>query len=103
MAPGREILPADLPGLAVTSVTGVPADATDWRTGLGEACSRALAMGEAGAYARLKREFEQTLLGSALAHTNGHRQRAAEILGLGRNTVTRKLGSSRRRQTRTRL
>ena len=101
MAPGREILPADLPALGAAAAA--PSLDANWRAGLGEACRQALAMGEANAYARLKREFEQTLLGSALAHTNGHRQRAAEILGLGRNTVTRKLGSSRRRQTRTRL
>ena len=100
MARGREILPADLPWLGAG---GAEAPAPqDWRGGLEQTCRSALAAGEPGAYARLKREFEQTLLGAALAHTQGHRQRAAEILGLGRNTVTRKLGSSRRRSPRTR-
>jgi len=37
------------------------------------------------------------LLETALDHTEGHRQQAAEKLGLGRNTVTRKLGVRRKR------
>ena len=37
-------------------------------------------------------------LEAALAHCNGHRGDAATALGLGRNTVTRKLGSSRKRR-----
>jgi len=98
MAPGREILASDLPGLGADAA---PAGAaSDWRAALGDACASALVAGESQAYARLKREFDQILLGAALAHTGGHRQRAAEVLGLGRNTVTRKLGSSRRRLTR---
>ncbi|MEO5596549.1 MAG: helix-turn-helix domain-containing protein [Lysobacteraceae bacterium] len=36
------------------------------------------------------------MLDSALVHTKGHRQRAAEVLGVGRNTLTRKLGSKRK-------
>jgi two-component system nitrogen regulation response regulator GlnG len=35
---------------------------------------------------------------AALAHTGGHRQHAAERLGLGRNTLTRKLGATRTRK-----
>lgn len=36
-------------------------------------------------------EFERTLIRVALAHTHGHRQDAAKLLGWGRNTLTRKL------------
>jgi len=36
-------------------------------------------------------EFERTLIRVALAHTGGHRQDAAKLLGWGRNTLTRKL------------
>jgi two-component system nitrogen regulation response regulator GlnG len=36
-------------------------------------------------------EFERTLIRVALAHTDGHRQDAAKLLGWGRNTLTRKL------------
>jgi len=36
-------------------------------------------------------EFERTLIRTALAHANGHRQEAAQLLGIGRNTLTRKI------------
>lgn len=36
-------------------------------------------------------QFERTLLLSALAYTQGHKQDAARLLGWGRNTLTRKL------------
>jgi len=36
-------------------------------------------------------EFEKTLIGIALSHTNGHRQEAARLLGWGRNTLARKM------------
>jgi two-component system nitrogen regulation response regulator GlnG len=47
-------------------------------------------------HADAKSRFDKALLDAALEHTGGHRQQAAAILGLGRNTITRKLGSSRK-------
>ena len=41
--------------------------------------------------------LERVLIDAALAAHGGHRQNAARALGVGRNTMTRKLGSSRRR------
>ena len=38
-----------------------------------------------------QQQFEQILLTTVLKHAQGHRQKTAEILGWGRNTVTRKL------------
>lgn len=40
---------------------------------------------------RLVREFETTLLRTALRHTRGRRIEAAQRLGIGRNTITRKI------------
>lgn len=37
------------------------------------------------------REFEATVLGVALKHTRGRRIEAAQLLGIGRNTMTRKI------------
>ena len=42
-------------------------------------------------YPQALERFEQVMLNAALAVTGGHRQQAAERLGLGRNTLTRKL------------
>ena len=94
MAPGREIRVQDLPHTAQASDT---ADA-QWREPLQRLVREHLAQGHAKVYAKLRAEFDQTLLAAALAENDNHRGRAAEKLGLGRNTVTRKLGSSRRKR-----
>ncbi|MGZ8198585.1 MAG: helix-turn-helix domain-containing protein, partial [Burkholderiales bacterium] len=39
----------------------------------------------------LTRQFEKALILRALAHTGGRRIEAAHLLGLGRNTLTRKI------------
>ena len=45
----------------------------------------------------LRERFDQAVLDAVLEHTGGHRQQAAARLGLGRNTLTRKLGAARPR------
>ncbi|GAB3746785.1 nitrogen regulation protein NR(I) [Lysobacter olei] len=47
-------------------------------------------------HARASALLDRTLLAAALEHTGGHRGEAAVRLGLGRNTLTRKLGPGRR-------
>jgi two-component system nitrogen regulation response regulator GlnG len=39
----------------------------------------------------MTRSFERALILKALAHTGGRRIEAANLLGLGRNTLTRKI------------
>ena len=39
----------------------------------------------------LARSFERALIAKALAHTGGRRIEASQLLGLGRNTLTRKI------------
>jgi two-component system, NtrC family, nitrogen regulation response regulator GlnG len=39
----------------------------------------------------MTRQFEKALILKALAHTGGRRIEAANLLGLGRNTLTRKI------------
>ncbi len=76
-------------------------DATpDWTQSLADWARAELAAGtpdhsSKGLHASALEAFDRTLLQAALDHTHGHRQKAAELLGLGRNTVTRKLGSRR--------
>jgi DNA-binding NtrC family response regulator len=40
---------------------------------------------------RLTREFESAVIRTALRHTRGRRIDAAQRLGIGRNTITRKI------------
>jgi two-component system nitrogen regulation response regulator GlnG len=94
MASGREIVVSDLPAASVPARGG---EAT-WTAALREWAERELADGRESLYPRAEAELERVLFGVALAHHAGHRQQAASTLGLGRNTLTRKLGSSRRRR-----
>src|SRR4249919_405515 len=70
----------------------------DWMQALAQETAAALAQGNHDVHAQLRERFDRVLLETALQHTAGHRQHAAEILGLGRNTLTRKLGASRPRK-----
>jgi len=94
MAPGQRIDVADLPP-EVRAAPGSQPSADDaeagWRVALDRELARALAQGEAAVGDRLEREFEKTLIVRALAHTGGHRMEAAQRLGWGRNTLTRKI------------
>src|SRR5690606_35970053 len=96
LAPGREIGLADLP----QAIAGAPAVAAPsaWDQALGRWARQRLEAGEEGIHAEALARFERVLLDAALDAHGGHRQNAARALGLGRNTLTRKLGSSRRRR-----
>ncbi len=99
LAPGQEITLADLPaGLQATAATRGD-DGPAWTGALRGWAEAALAAGESGLHARAVGELDRVLLDAALAAHGGHRQDAARALGLGRNTLTRKLGSSRTRRT----
>jgi two-component system, NtrC family, nitrogen regulation response regulator GlnG len=90
IASGSEILPADL-GKSVDALRG------DWTDALREWAERALEHGEADIHTRARESLDRVLLEAALAANGGHRQHAAVALGVGRNTLTRKLGASRTR------
>ena len=94
MAPGQRIGVADLPPevrVAPVSDAGAEGGETGWRVALDQELARALGRGEAAVGDRLEKEFEKTLILRALAHTGGHRMEAAQRLGWGRNTLTRKI------------
>jgi two-component system nitrogen regulation response regulator GlnG len=93
IAPGSEILPTDLDGMR-----GAPSGG-DWTDALRDWAAEALAAGEVEIHARAREALDQTLLQAALQACDGHRQNAAQALGVGRNTLTRKLGTSRARKS----
>jgi two-component system nitrogen regulation response regulator GlnG len=94
MAAGREIVVGDLPGAAAAPRSSE----SGWTQALRDWAERELADGREALYPRAEAELERVLFSVAMAHHEGHRQHAAVTLGLGRNTLTRKLGSSRRRR-----
>ncbi len=96
LAPGSEIGIGDLP--AGFAAHAAPLQTSGWTTALREWAARELADGATGLHASALAQLERVLLEVALAAHGGHRQNAAKTLGLSRNTMTRKLGSSRRKR-----
>jgi two-component system nitrogen regulation response regulator GlnG len=91
LAPGSEIRIADLPSV-VNGVADSSTAPTDWTSLLTDWARRHAAQRDGRPILDVALpEFERTLIRVALAHTQGHRQEAAKLLGWGRNTLTRKL------------
>ncbi len=90
MAPGRTIRVADL-ATELKEAGPAPSPGSDWLSGLRTVVEQRLALGESAVYTDLNLAFERTLIEAALRHTGGRKQDAAKRLGLGRNTLTRKL------------
>ncbi len=90
MAPGQNIDSADLPPELLSAEMAVmPGDS--WMQLLAREADAALVRGESGIIDGLTQAFEKTLISVALKHTGGRRIEAANLLGLGRNTLTRKI------------
>jgi two-component system nitrogen regulation response regulator GlnG len=90
MAPGDQIFPEDLPAEMSSAAQAEPAG-TAWSESLRHWARRELAGGGGDLFGRAQDELERVLIECALEQTGGQRQKAAERLGLGRNTLTRKL------------
>ncbi|MDO8250082.1 MAG: nitrogen regulation protein NR(I) [Rhodoferax sp.] len=67
------------------------AGAGDWELGLEADAIALLATGRHDVWDELTRRFESRLILAALAATRGRRIEAAQKLGIGRNTITRKI------------
>jgi two-component system nitrogen regulation response regulator GlnG len=88
MSPTQVIEVGDLPAELREEA---PAAESDWLGGLAREVERMLTRGELEIMDKLAKQFEKTLIGRALAHTGGRRIEAANLLGIGRNTITRKI------------
>ncbi|WP_372657194.1 nitrogen regulation protein NR(I) [Hydrogenophaga sp.] len=99
--PVRETM-VGLPGVAPVALVGGPAAHTDpvgveppagaqWEAGLKLDAQALLESGQADVWDVLTRRFETQLIQTALTCTRGRRIEAAQKLGIGRNTITRKI------------
>jgi two-component system nitrogen regulation response regulator GlnG len=70
-----------------------PASGSDqsWESGLEAEALALLATGRSDVWDVLTRRFESKLIQTALVNTRGRRIEAAQKLGIGRNTITRKI------------
>ncbi|MBV8208538.1 MAG: nitrogen regulation protein NR(I) [Burkholderiaceae bacterium] len=86
---------AQVPVLPAAASFGLPADASaqTWTDLLAADVERLLSEGGEAVIDDLTRRFESTVIRTALKLTQGRRIEAAARLGLGRNTITRKIQS----------
>ena len=94
MASGREVLVSDLPPELISQTDPPSTQGTgygNWEQLLKQWCDAELAEGRTGILDRAVPIFEKIMIESALSHTGGRKRNAAELLGWGRNTLTRKL------------
>jgi two-component system nitrogen regulation response regulator GlnG len=78
-------------GAAVAPPAAAPAAIPGWLTELERDVRQRLVAGEPEVWDALTRQFEARLIHTALEVTRGRRIEAAQRLGIGRNTITRKI------------
>ena len=83
--------PAPLLGHPVGKPVVLNALGENWQAGLEAEAMSLLASGRVDVWDEMTRRFEASLIQTALAHTRGRRIDAAHKLGIGRNTITRKI------------
>ncbi|MFP5374422.1 MAG: nitrogen regulation protein NR(I) [Gammaproteobacteria bacterium] len=96
LAPGEAIAAAEVDAALGAGREAAPAAEADWERALAQWARRQLAAGAGALHAQARARLDQVLLEAALSESGGRRAEAARRLGLGRNTVTRKLGPRRR-------
>jgi len=90
MAPGQNIDIKDLPPELKNNAIYKEVSA-NWKDALKQEVQLALNKNQKNILTDFNQIFEKTLIDEALQFTKGRRIEAAEILGLGRNTLTRKV------------
>jgi len=83
--------PAPVQPATVAPAVVSQADLDAWERGLESEAAALLASGRSDVWDVLTRRFESRLILAALAATRGRRIEAAQKLGIGRNTITRKI------------
>ncbi len=90
MAPGQSVDVADLPP-ELKEDTAKASSAQSWQEALAAEVANALNRGEQNVLDARTKDFERVMIVKALQHTDGRRIEAANQLGMGRNTLTRKI------------
>lgn len=90
MASGREVHVEDLPPELLANKAHV-LPVQEWEKILRQWAEQALAQNSQPLLSQALPTFERTLIEAALQHTAGRKSDAAQLLGWGRNTLTRKL------------
>lgn len=92
MAAGREVVLSDLPPeLLQQQGAETESRSETWHEQLAGWANKALSDGQSNVLRQALPLFESIMIEAALNHTGGRKAEAAELLGWGRNTLTRKL------------
>ena len=91
MAPSQVVEINDLPPELFEEGEAAPAPVANWQAALASEIASRLGHGEHRVLDEITPAFERVVIEQALAHTGGKRIEASELLGWGRNTLTRKI------------
>ena len=91
MAPGASVDISDLPTDFKHEMDKTIDPEEDWHQLLGREVDQLLHKGNTGLYEGLTQTFEKALISRALTFTAGRKIEAANLLGIGRNTISRKI------------
>ena len=91
MAPGNVINVSDLPAELNSEPVSSGTTSSNWQENLGREVSKILLTGEVNIFKDYTNIFEKELITQALKYTKGRKVVAAKLLGIGRNTITRKI------------
>lgn len=92
MASGHEIIIDDLPPeLMNNNKDDQEKSSASWERMLSNYAERCLKNGETHLMSRITPTYEKIMIEAALQQTQGKKKEAADLLGIGRNTLTRKL------------
>jgi two-component system nitrogen regulation response regulator GlnG len=95
MAPDKTVYIEDLPLELQAPMVSMPQDGSSdqWEAPLQQWADAFLLSGREGLHTTAEAMFEKVLIKAALKASQNHRQKAAVLLGWGRNTLTRKIQS----------
>ena len=91
MAPGNIINVSDLPAELNSEPLSAGESSSNWQENLGREVTKILLTGEVDIFKDYTYLFEKELIIQALKYTKGRKVEAAKLLGIGRNTITRKI------------
>ena len=91
MAPGNVINVSDLPAELNIEPLSLAVESASWKENMGREVAKILLAGEVDIFKDYTHIVEKELIAQALKHTKGRRVDAAKLLGVGRNTITRKI------------
>ena len=91
MAPGKTVNIGDLPSELRNEPVSLGVHSQNWEEALQRNATKALMEGTSNIHEQFINKVEKILIEAALLYSKGRKADAANVLGIGRNTITRKI------------